>query len=114
MKQDFKVEINGLTYTIKEVDTIEENESKKTIGLTKYIEQEILLLKNISNELKQVTLKHELTHAFLWAYGFGATEEMPIEIMCDFVGIYSKNINNICDMYFEQRKDYSKEKRKVE
>lgn len=110
MKQDFKIEINELTYTIKEVDFIEENDSKKVIGLTKYIEQEILLLKNISNELKAVTLKHELTHAFLWAYGFGATQELPIEIVCDFVAIYSKTINNICDMYFEQIKDYSQER----
>ena len=114
MKQDFKVEINGLTYTIKEVDTIEEIDGKKVIGLTKYIEQEILLLKIISDELKAVTLKHELTHAFLWAYGFGAMEELPIEIVCDFVAIYSKKIDNICGMYFEEHKDYLKAKNKDE
>ena len=97
-----KVVINGLNFTIKEVDEVEKNENGITLGLTKYVEQEILLLKRMSKEQKQKTLIHELTHAFLWAYGFCSIAEYPLEIFCDFVGIYAQDIVKIANDYFKE------------
>ena len=98
-----KVVINGLKFNIREVDVIEKKENEgETIGLTNYIEQEILLLKSLSKEQKIRTLRHELTHVFLWAYGFGSIAEYPLEVVCDFVGTYSKQIVDIVDKYFKE------------
>ena len=101
-----EVVINELKYTIKEVDVIDKKENEgEIIGLTKYVEQEILLLKSLSKEQKIKTLRHELTHVFLWAYGFGQVIELPIETICEFIGIYSKKIANIADKYFKESEE---------
>ena len=95
------VKINSLNFKIIEVDEIDKtDDGRYIIGYTNYVKQEILLLKNLSFEQKINTLRHELTHAFLWAYGLSAMcEELPLEIVCDFVGIYSKDIVEIADKY---------------
>ena len=104
-----KVKINGLEYTITEVDEIEIENGNRTIGVTKYITQEILILNSLSREQKEITLKHELCHAFLWTYGFGSIgDNLPVELVCDFVGIYSKQILDICENYFKQSDSDSK------
>lgn len=97
------VKINNLNYTLVEVDEIDKSEDgKHTIGYTDYINQKILILKSLSEEQKIVTLRHELTHAFLWAYGFGSVcEELPLEVVCDFVGIYGEEIVRIANKYME-------------
>lgn len=98
------IKINTLNYKIIEVDEIDKSEDgKQTIGYTDYINQKILLLKHLSQEQKRITLRHELTHAFLWSYGLGAMyEELPLEIVCDFVGIYSGEIVEIANKYMKE------------
>lgn len=97
------IKINTLNYKIIEVDEIDKSEDgKQTIGYTDYINQKILLLKNLSQEQKRITLRHELTHAFLWAYGIGSIcEELPLEVVCDFVGIYGQEIVRLANKYLE-------------
>ena len=98
------MKINNLTYDIVEVDEFEQD--KNLIGLTDYKNQKIFLLKSLSNEQKLLTLKHELTHAFLWAYGFGPiVHKLSNETVCDFVAIYSKEINNLAEKYMEKNND---------
>lgn len=98
-----QVKINTLNFEIIEVEEIEKNEDgRHTIGYTNYIEQKILLMKSLSNQQKLNTLRHELTHAFLWAYGLVAMcEELPLEVVCDFVGIYSGEIVKIANKYMK-------------
>lgn len=98
------VKINSLKYQIVEVDEIDKSEDgKQTIGYTDYISQKILLLKSLSQEQKRITLRHELTHAFLWACGMGSVcEELPLEVVCDFVGIYGEEIVKLANKYMEE------------
>lgn len=103
-KNEYKIKINSLNFKIIEVDEIEKtDDGRQTIGYTDYINQKILLLRTLSFEQKINTLRHELTHAFLWAYGLGAMyEELPLEIVCDFVGIYSGEIVEIANKYMKE------------
>ena len=48
---------------------------------------------------KRKVLAHELTHAFVEAYGF-FQESFDEEQLCEFIANYSKEINEICDHYF--------------
>ena len=98
------VKINSLNFKIIEVDEIDKtDDGRYIIGYTNYVKQEILLMKSLSKEQKVVTLRHELTHAFLWAYGLSAMgEELPLEVVCDFVGIYSGEIVEITNKYTKE------------
>lgn len=98
------VKINNLEYAIEEVDEIEKsNDGSRFIGTTDYVNQKILILKGLGNEQKKNTLRHELTHAFLWAYGFAQMESLHYETICDFVGIYGEQIVKIADEYLEAK-----------
>ena len=104
-KSEYKIKINSLNFKIIEVDEIEKtnNDDGQIIGYTDYINQKILLLKTLSFEQKINTLRHELTHAFLWAYGLSAIcEKLPLEVVCDFVGIYSGEIVEITNKYIKE------------
>ena len=96
------ISINGLQYVIVEVDNIESKDDTHVIGCTDYINQKILILKSLSKEQKKITLRHELCHAFLWAYGLGSLDTYSLEIVCDFLGIYSEQIVNISNEYFNR------------
>ena len=101
-----KVKINNLEYTIEEVDEIGKSDDGGTYsGQIDYIDQKILILKRLSKEQKKNTLRHELTHAFLWAYGFAQMESLHYETICDFVGIYSEQIVKIANEYIEKIKE---------
>lgn len=97
------IQINDLYFKIIEVDKID-NEDDTIISKTEYIEQKILILKSLSNEQKEKTLRHELTHAFLWAYGFGQIKEFPLETVCEIIGIYSKDIVSLAYEYLYPKK----------
>lgn len=103
-----KVKINGLLYEIIEeldgdkVFADKEFEGKPHVmrlGLTEYREQKIYLYKDMSEERKRSVLIHELTHAFIEAYGF-YQNEFNEEQLCEFMAIYSNKINKICNKYF--------------
>lgn len=99
-----KVKIKDLEYEI-----IEESDGEKVfkdkdgmmrLGLTQYQEQKIYLLAEMSVNRKKRVLIHELTHAFIEAYGMGMIEEFNDEQVCEFVATHSREINAICDKYF--------------
>lgn len=99
-----RFKINNLDYTIEEVDEInKDNDNNQYLGLIDYVKQKILIVKNLSKEQKKNTLKHELTHAFIWAYGFANLETFNVETICDFVGIYGEQIVSIANEYFTEK-----------
>lgn len=101
-----KVKIKNFTYNIIEVENFDDlpKNIEFACGNTNYVNQVIRIYKPLSKEQKRQTLIHELTHAFLWSYGFGQiTEQIPIEIMCDFIGCYADEIIKITDKYFKAR-----------
>ena len=103
-----KVKIKNCTYKIIEVDSFKDAPAniEFACGHTDYVNQVIRINKKLGYEQKRQTLIHELTHSFFWVYGFGQiTEQIPIEIMCDFIGCYADDIVKIANKYFKEREE---------
>lgn len=96
-----KFRINNAEWTIKTVNEATINNEMKSndiLGLTVYKTQEILLLENQANIIK--TLKHELTHVWLYEYGHKQEEkEFNCEDVCKIVSSSNDFINEIVNRY---------------
>lgn len=102
-----KVKIKDYDYEIVEEEdgnNVYIDGEEMRLGLCDFINQKIYIHKNIRRERKYKTLVHELTHAFLESYGF-IQESYDEEQLCEIMALYSNEINDICDKYFEQRGD---------
>ena len=91
-----KIRINGITWKIIGTSAGDEafdaNEGEEVMGITWFTKGEIyLVVDNISSELLYRTIKHELTHAFLFSYGINK-EELTEEEVCNFVEVYAEDI----------------------
>lgn len=59
------------------------------LGLTFYKDHKIWIADDLCPDAKMKALKHELTHAYIWEYGFYNVDFNNEELICDFVsGIY--------------------------
>lgn len=99
-----KFNINGTTWEILEVesDKMTAESTPYTLGLTIYLEQKILLLKNQPNIIK--TLKHELTHVWLYEYGHMQNNEDKkylYEEICEIVASSNNFINEVVNQFKE-------------
>lgn len=104
-----KFQINNAEWTIKEVTEAEMNNEMKDdniLGATIYKTQEILLLKDQSNIVK--TLKHELTHAWLYEYGHNQDNEKTFgcEDICEIVASSNDFISDTVEKYLGIKKLY--------
>ena len=99
-----KFKINNTEWTIEEVDeaTIknEMENNNETLGVTLYKTQTIMLLKDQAHIIK--TLKHELTHVWLYEYGHNQNEDKTFtyEDVCEVVASINDFINEIINKYF--------------
>ena len=99
-----KAKINKLYFTIKQTtdeSILATREGSVLFGFTDYVRQEIVLRDNITKPMLYETLIHELTHAFLFAYGFSNNVEFNHEQICEFVGTYANDIVKIADKYIK-------------
>lgn len=63
------------------------------VGLCQYVQQEILIANNLSYDRMKRTLIHELTHAFMEAYGFHShRDDFSSDDICEFMAAYSEEI----------------------
>ena len=97
-----KFKINNTEWTIIEVDEATINNEMKndgTLGVTIYKTQIIMLLKDQANIIK--TLKHELTHVWLYEYGHNQNEDKTFtyEDVCEVVASINDFINKIINQY---------------
>lgn len=111
-----KFKINNTDWTIENVDEATINNEMKcegTLGVTIYRSQKIMLLKNQANIIK--TLKHELTHVWLYEYGHNQNDDkiFSYEDVCEIVASSNDFINEIVEQYkqnnsvkIEQRIDF--------
>lgn len=100
-----KFQINNTEWTIEEVDEATINNEMKaegTLGVTIYKTQKIMLLKDQANIIK--TLKHELTHVWLYEYGHNQNEDKTFsyEDVCEVVASSNDFINEIVRQYKEK------------
>lgn len=104
-----QIKINNALWTIKIVDEAVINNIMKTdgsMGLTIYKTQEILLLNEQANIIK--TLKHELTHAWLYEYGHMDRESYSQEDVCEIVSSCNEFINDVVNRYKEVNNENSR------
>lgn len=97
-----KFKINNTEWTIEDVDEATMNNEMKndgTLGVTIYKTQKIMLLKDQANIIK--TLKHELTHVWLYEYGHNQNDDKTFsyEDVCEVVASINEFINEIVEQY---------------
>lgn len=97
-----KFKINNTEWLIEEVDEATINNEMKsdgTLGVTIYRTQTIMLLKDQANIIK--TLKHELTHVWLYEYGHNQNDEKTFsyEDVCEVVASINDFINEVVNKY---------------
>ena len=71
------------------------NNSYMCNGLTLYKDHKIWIAEELCNDEKIRTLKHELTHCYIWEMGFYNVEFNYEEIICDFVATIHDFINEV-------------------
>lgn len=100
-----KFKINNTEWTIELVDEATINNEMKsdgTLGVAIYKTQTIMLLKDQANIIK--TLKHELTHVWLYEYGHNQNDDKTFsyEDVCEIVASSNDFINEIVKQYIEE------------
>ena len=100
-----KFKINNTEWEIKVVDEATINNKMKsddTLGVTIYKTQEILLLESQANIIK--TLKHELTHVWLYEYGHAQDDnsKYSYEDVCEIVASSNDFINDVVEQYTKE------------
>ena len=98
-------EINNHIWNICEVDEqliLEEYHKRQPdayscMGLTFYKEHKIWIAEDMCEDEKIRTLKHELTHCYIWENGFYNVDFNNEELVCDFVASIYDFIKNVLD-----------------
>ena len=72
-------------------------------GLTFYKEHKIWIAKELCEDEKIRTLKHELTHCYIWENGFYNADFNNEEMICDFVASVFDFINMGVQTYLEEK-----------
>ena len=101
-RKDMKFKINNTEWTIEEVDEATINNEMKNdgvLGVTIYKTQKVMLLKDQANIIK--TLKHELTHVWLYEYGHNQNDNkvFSYEDVYEVVASINDFINEIVEQY---------------
>ena len=75
-------------------------------GLTLRAKHLIYINKEMCKDQKIKTLKHELTHCYIWEYGLYNVPNFNEEMACDLVSSSNDFINEVVREYLEQNKPY--------
>lgn len=109
-----KFNINNDEWQIKElckdelVKMYEDNmkeEAYFVFGLTQKSEHIIYINKEMCFDQKIKTLKHELTHCYIWEYGLYNVVDVNEEVICDLVACSNDFINRMVEKYKEEMGD---------
>ena len=107
-----KFTINDTEWTIRLVNEDKMNNEMKndyTLGVTIYKTQEILLLKKQANIVK--TLKHELTHVWLYEYGHAQNDDSSYkyEDVCEIVASSNNFVNKVVEKFKKEMEEKNNE-----
>ena len=72
-----------------------EEEASFVFGLTIYPESEIWINNDMCFEQQLRTLRHELTHCYIWSFGLKNTSNFTEEMVCDIVAASNPIIEGI-------------------
>lgn len=73
-----------------------------TFGVTLFPEHEIWVNQDMCVDQQIKTLKHELTHCYIWCYGMYNITEYNEEFICDLVSASNDFINEVVEKYKKQ------------
>lgn len=107
----FKFKINNMEWKLYEkskqelLDRYNANQEQKAcyvFGVTLYPEHEIWINQEMCFEQQLKTLKHELTHCYIWSHGMYNITEYTEELICDLVSASNDFINEVVEKYKKQ------------
>jgi len=108
-----EVKINNFDYKIKIVEPNNENllmpDGNYHHGVTRFKKKEIYIMEDLPQATRDFTLRHELTHAFIDAYGL-LQVDWDDEIVADFIGVYYPNITKALNEIYDK---LNKKERKI-
>lgn len=81
---------------------IQKQEAYYVFGYTDYSNHEIWINQEMCYEQQIKTLKHELSHCFIWCYGLYNVIEYNEEFICDLVSASHDFINEVVEKYIKQ------------
>lgn len=87
------------TEALKDEYNKENEESNFVFGVTIYSKHEIWINKDMCPDQQIRTLKHELTHCYLWNYGLYNAPSFTEEMICDLVASINDFINEVVEEY---------------
>ena len=94
-----KVLINGYPFKVKFVDgdthKMKPDKDSYNLGLIEYLDGVIRIRKGLNRRTTRATVIHELTHAFLFAFGYTMEGE---ESVCEFFGSQGDSIIQMADL----------------
>lgn len=99
-----KFKVNYFEYEILELDSHDERlkiDNDYHWGICSYKDRKIYINKDLNFINKKETLIHEVTHAFIEAYGF-LQVNLTDEIVSDFVAAHIFNILRVINEYFKK------------
>lgn len=103
--------INNMTWKIigktkeellEKYNSEHEQKAYYTFGVTLYPDHEIWINQDMCFEQQIKTLKHELTHCYIWSYGMYNIMEYNDELICDIVSASNDFINEVVEKYKKQ------------
>ena len=101
--------INGQNYKVFFVNSDDEKlylEGQR-IGKSYLLDGEIYIDKTLNDYYMKKVLIHEVTHAFLYNYGFSQVQ-FDKEVICDFLEYHAENIINQVEEILQKYKKYKK------
>lgn len=108
MEFNFKINNSNWKVIEKESETIRDKYNSQydepdffVFGVTIYPKHEIWINKDMCIEQKIKTLKHELTHCYIWNYGLYNLPHYTEEIVCDLVSSINDFINEVIEQYIK-------------
>lgn len=118
-----KFEINKDLWEIEEIkaDQLKEMYEKQmeekayyVFGVTQKSEHKIYINKDLCETQKIKTLKHELTHCYIWEYGLYNVMDINEEVICDIVACSNDFINEVVEQYIQDKQICHVENKKWE
>ena len=104
--------INNDEWVIKQQDkqtlidkyNSENEECNFVFGVTLYAKHEIWINREMCFDQQIKTLKHELTHCYIWNYGLYNVPHYNEEMVCDLVSSINDFINEVVNEYKSKHK----------
>lgn len=105
-----KFNINGLEWQLLSTEPnsdelkLDDDSGATNIGLTDYKNLEMYVDNSLNEQVLKRTIIHEVTHAYLFSYGFDAL--MSEEELCDFISSNAQNILNLSNSLYKRYINY--------